>query len=120
MFLALECERAKLVELLIERGVPLNQRDNDPIAAVAYAFERNSIPMTRLLLEAGANVNQAQEDGATPLYASATDGHEGVVRALLEAKAEVNQGCEAGTALDAAKHFEHTEVQALLRKHGAE
>ena len=73
------------------------------------------------LLGAGADINAADEEGWTPLHYTALENKPEVAKVLLANGAQVNVRDKDGkTALAFARSWDHREMEALLRQHGAE
>lgn len=61
------------IELLIERGIKIDDHDGCKLTALHHAIYYNrDIDAIKLLLELGANVNVIDEDGVTPLHIAAS------------------------------------------------
>ena len=86
------------------------------------AAEEGHVQCVDILIEAGAHVNYARgKDGGTALYMASQNGHIDVVRSLLAAGVDPQIATHNGiTALDAAKHFKHTQIVAWLEAKIAE
>jgi hypothetical protein len=75
-------------------------------------------------IAAGTDVNaKSSRNGSTPLAYAAYKGRKEIVELLIAAGADVNAKVASGpkqglTPLDAANETNHTEIAALLRKHG--
>ena len=73
-----EAPDPKVVELLIQRGVPVNVRDHYGWTPLHYAARRKSnsadpslsTQCVKLLIAAGADVNAKDRDGVTPMHRS--------------------------------------------------
>ena len=90
--------------------------------ALVIASQIGWTEVVRILLEAGEDPNRYNPLGGhshtTPLHQAALIGNEPLVRLLLERGADPNMRdlMWNGTPADWARHEEHTEVEALLRK----
>jgi cytohesin len=113
----------EIAELLITKGVDVNAKNEWGGTPLHYAAYWGSKEIAELLLAEGADVNAKGKDGWTPLHKAAYYGHKEIVGLLLTKGADVNAKGEGGlnqgkTPLDWAIDFKHTEIAALLRKHG--
>ena len=89
----------------IERGVEVNQRNDDGAALLTVAAIFGHDGVAALLIEAGAEVNAKNpQNGSTALHAAAFLGHAAVVRTLLAAGADPSLANDTGgTAIAAAR-----------------
>ena len=73
----------------------------------------------KLLIKAKGDVNQREKvGGASPLIIASTNGLVEAVELLLSNGADVHfKNIIGHTALDAAIHFKHPAVEAVLRAH---
>lgn len=95
----------------------VNATDEDGLTALHRAIGDRE--MVELLLTAGANPDIPDNDGDTPLHRATARGHRLDVRELLQAGANPNAKNNSGrTPLDIAPGT-NTDVQSLLREHGA-
>ena len=87
-----------------------------------YACEVGELENVQMLVEAGADVSAADETGGTCLSLAADVGHTETVRYLAGLnKVDVNRRNLLGhTALHDARQKQHTDVEQVLLKHGAE
>ena len=77
--------------------------------------------MVELLLKHGADPNATCGIGQdTALHKAVQDGHTRVIEILVDAGADINAQDKWGaTPLDRALMCEHSDVAAILRRHGA-
>jgi uncharacterized protein len=106
------------VRLLVERGAPLEERAQNPTAAVrplaTAAFARNH-ECARALLDAGADPNGRGGLGFTPLHTAAQNGDLSLAELLLERGADPALAAEDGlTPRDRALAAGHADVSRLL------
>ncbi len=119
------------VQLLLDRGVSVNQPGQDGRTALHNATLGNANTV-KVLLERGANVNARMEDGATPLLFAVQDGVQNartdIIRQLLAAGADPNAFGIQGTPLAIAESWAQSsdpksgaarEVVEMLRGAGA-
>ncbi|KAM0204555.1 hypothetical protein ACHAPA_002000 [Fusarium lateritium] len=93
--------REDTLQLLLNKGMEIEARDESGCTPLMLAVERGHAGMVQLLLERGADIESKDHRGMTAsLYAIAEDGDEGIVRLLLEHGADVEARIqEAGRVL---------------------
>jgi ankyrin repeat protein len=113
-----------VVRILLRAGADPNQAFTNESAdsPLIQASVRGFVQIVDELISAGANVNYARpNDGFTSLMFAAQYGFVDVVRSLLAAGADPRTANHDGhTALDAALHFNHPAIAALLKAKIAE
>ncbi len=116
-----------LVRQLIEAGADVNGAapgDGNPLIAAA---DRGQMPMLTMLVGAGAEVNAYVLGDETPLINAARENRLEAARYLIAHGADVNlavdaptlEGMERRSPLGMARQRHHTEMERLLRSHGA-
>ncbi|XP_063806870.1 ankyrin repeat domain-containing protein 50-like [Pseudophryne corroboree] len=109
------------VEMLIETGGGLNQRDRAGRTLLAAAAHAGNLEAVTLMLSRGANLEATDEDGQTPLGLAAHRGHVEVVELLLKHGACYDHtDNRAWTPLRSASWGGHTEVVEVLLAAGAQ
>lgn len=106
---------ASQLRAALERGAPVNGRDESGSTPLIHAAAYGNAACVRLLLERGADVNAANAAGATALMRAAADYEK--VRVLVERGANVNARSALGnTALLLAARVadSHRTVELLL------
>lgn len=93
---ASEREKAEVLKALVDRGAPVDGRDNSGRAALAHAARLGFAEAASILLSRGADPNAQGQDGQGPLHWAATRNHILVAKALLAAGADPNLAEEAG------------------------
>ena len=107
-----------MARLLLDNGAEVDRAEEDGGTPLLIACQNGHVDAARLLLDNGAEVNRATERGQTPLFIACEEGHVDTARLLLDKGAEVDRANKHGrTPLDAAKHFNHDAVIALLEEH---
>ena len=105
--------------LLLAHGAVLDVRANDGLTPLHSAAYRGSVELARFLIERGADVNARAVDWYTPVFLAAQEGHTEVVAALAELGANLGLRANGWSPLDVAIARGRTQVEALLRRHGA-
>ncbi|RFU81844.1 ankyrin repeat-containing domain [Trichoderma arundinaceum] len=72
------------VNLLIDRGAKVNQRDADHLTPLFFAIDGGHEGMVKLFLDRSADVNAQDSNNQTPLSSAIQRGHRGIVTLLLE------------------------------------
>ena len=78
-----------IVELLLDRGAQIMERDSHNATALHLAASRGHVGMIRLLLDRGAVVDAQKDTGGTPLAEAVELFHETALRTLLARGADV-------------------------------
>ncbi len=109
------------VELLLENGVDLEERDEKGNTALQAAILAGKEGSALLLIAHGADVQAKNQIGSTALHYAASDGRKELVSLLLTKGAEVNtRDNDSDTALHSAALHGHRQVVEVLLAHGAD
>jgi ankyrin repeat protein len=114
----------EILNLLLQRGWPVDARLPDGLTALMLASLEKNIPLMELLLQAGAQVDLQCEcpvilnGGHTALTLASFSGSEQAVRLLLDAGATVDARSGYGTALIVAD--DKMDLVKLLLSRGAD
>jgi ankyrin repeat protein len=81
---ASENGNARMVNLLLEKGIDVNITDNYNNTALSTSVINRKLDIVKLLLEKGADINKANNDDDTPLIHAISFGHVEIVKMLLE------------------------------------
>jgi uncharacterized protein len=108
---------ASMVDVLIQAGAKIDQRDSMQRTALFYAASGTNVESVDSLLRAGADVNVKDgQEGWTPIMVAASEGHPAVVQKLLEKNPELLlRDVDGDSALDFAVQKGHREVVELLK-----
>jgi ankyrin repeat protein len=107
--------RTQIIELLIETGVNLNERDRNGYTALGKTAEYDDTEAMKLLIEAGADIEQGGGYGRTPLMIACQQGYDEPIKLLLEAGANVAAEDEYGdTALKLLPREGYDDIKLLL------
>jgi ankyrin repeat protein len=117
-----------VVELLLERGCPIDTRVTAPgdeawdgWTPLHHAAAAGHIEVIQRLLRAGAPVDAPNTSGETPLHVAAWRGQTDAARVLLDARANPNaRRKQQVTPLEMASHFGYTALVRLLLTRGAD
>ena len=109
-------------KLLIDAGADIEAKSGKGRTSLHWACEGGELKIVQMLMEAGADVCVVDDDGYTCLIDAAYFGHTETVRYLVGLReVDVNQRDFLGhTALHHAREKQHTDVEQVLLKHGAE
>jgi hypothetical protein len=112
---------AKIVQLLLEKGVDVNAQGGYYGNALQAASVGGHKEIVQQLLDKGADVNAQGGLYGNALYAASWGGHQEIVQQLLDKGADVNaQGGQYGNALQAASQGGHKEIVQQLLDKGAD
>ena len=131
LVIAVEKGHLDVVKLLLAAKADPNVADHySGKVPLGVAAEVGNLGIVKVLLENGADPSKRMEIrdvrggsqlGWTPLMIAACEGHLDVVGVLLEARAQVNDRNANGLfPLGSAIFYGHSNVVALLLKHGAD
>lgn len=112
--------RSQVIRLLLEHGMPLEQRDAKGFTPLLNAAYRGNIEAVQTLLEFGADPSATDHEGFNALHSAAEQGFVKVVELLLAngAGADVPNR-QNRTAIDCAAIRGHADVVARLLDAGA-
>ena len=109
------------VQLLIDLGADVNQRDKRDMSPLDEAAFRGNTEVLQLLLEHGADVNARGEYGSTPLHSAAVRGKAEAAKLLIENGAEIDIKSKNGdTPLCIAIRSSQLKVAEVLLANGAD
>jgi ankyrin repeat protein len=116
LILAAKWNRVEVVQTLLNRGLPRNQRDSIGWNALMWASLQGRTDVAKALLDAGAGIETVDSDGNTPLILAARRGHLETVQLLLERGARPGaRNVDGETAQTLAAADDYPEVAALLK-----
>lgn len=107
----------KKIEILIKRGVRVDEKDNSGFTALHYTSEHPYNDAIIALLKCGANVNEQNKKGLAAIHFASKMKYEGTMRVLLEngSDVDVDKRDDGGlTALHHASMYGDTEAMELL------
>ncbi|MDP3611889.1 MAG: ankyrin repeat domain-containing protein [Rubrivivax sp.] len=113
----------KTVELLLDRGARVNDRNKSGYDALWSACSDGDHFCVEILLAHGADVNQVYKNGVTPLHGAAHSGSAECVSLLLKKGADPGESLEIEFLLEVAKDGaldvlkawkERTEIEAEM------
>lgn len=109
------------VQLLIDLGGDVNQRDKGGDSPLDEAAFLGNTEVLKLLLDHGADINASGKYGSTPLHAAAGRGEAEAAELLIENGAEVNAKTKHGdTPLCTAISSSQLKVAEVLLANGAD
>ena len=110
----------KELKIFIERGVPINAKDDKNETPLSYAFQKGDSEEIRYLVSKGADVNAKDRYGWTPLIGAACCSDLNLITLLLENGTDIEaKNREGETALMYAVSRRHTDAVELLLTNGA-
>lgn len=83
LHIAVENGRDVIVQILLEQGIEIDERDSNGLTALHHAVRHRHETVLQLLLQSGADVNACDNRGWTPIHQAAASGYEAGVRLLL-------------------------------------
>ncbi|KAK4225320.1 ankyrin repeat-containing domain protein [Podospora fimiseda] len=111
----------EFIDLLLDRGVSLEARNNKGQTALWQAAHWGKVEAVRLLLKRGADIEAKTYAETTPLATAAAYGREDVVRLLVEKGARTDStDLHRQTPLSKAVTFGHDAIVGFLFEHGAD
>jgi ankyrin repeat protein len=109
------------VQLLIDLGADVNQRDKRGMSPLDEAALHGNTNVLQLLLDHDADVNASGEYGSTPLHYTGDRGEAEAAKLLIENGAEVNAKAKNGdTPLCRAIRSSQLKVAEVLLANGAD
>jgi ankyrin repeat protein/uncharacterized RDD family membrane protein YckC len=88
LHVAAAMDRGDIVELLLDKGIPIKQQDRYGLTPLHYAAEKGRSEMVELLLERGAEIDAGDHLQRTPLVVALANGHPHVAKILLKHDAD--------------------------------
>jgi hypothetical protein len=111
----------KVVQLLLDQGADVNQRNAQHRTALDAASTEGNLEVAKLLIKYGADVNCRDKEGWTPLLDASLYGHRDIAELLLDNGADVNaKDQDLQTPLHHASWSRHLEVVSLILERGAD
>ncbi|KAJ6263024.1 hypothetical protein Dda_1582 [Drechslerella dactyloides] len=110
----------KSINILIEEGAELDQRDCHGSTPLSWAAKFGDEAAVKLLISSGATLDTQNQDGLTPLCLAAASGYKTVVMLLLDANADPLGGSKDKKPLLLAEENKHDEVAALISEYAHE
>lgn len=83
LHIAVENGRDVIVQILLEQGIEIDERDSNGLTALHHAVGHRHKTVLQILLQNGADVNACDNRGWTPIHQAAASGYEAGVRLLL-------------------------------------
>lgn len=108
--------RLPYINLLIEKGADIHERDKDGWTALCWASWSGLPVICQRLLKLGSDINIADKQGNTPLMMAAIRGNHEVVELYLQNGADRDAKCANDmTALDyAQQEFERISKKTIM------
>jgi Ankyrin repeats (3 copies) len=83
LHIAVENGRDVIVQILLEQGIEIDERDSNGLTALHHAVRHKHETVLQILLQNGADANACDNCGWTPIHQAAASGYEAGVRLLL-------------------------------------
>jgi serine/threonine-protein phosphatase 6 regulatory ankyrin repeat subunit B len=110
-----------IVELLLDRGANIHEKNNKGINALMCASSEGHKDIVELLLDRGANIHEKNNNGINALIYASSKGHKDIVELLLDRGADIKEkDCVGSNALLYASYYGHRDVVELLLDQGAD
>jgi ankyrin repeat protein len=110
-----------VVELLLAKGAPVNERDLPLKTPLYYAVLNGHKNIVELLLTHGADVNSKDGSGQTPLHWAVEKGHREIVELLIDKGADVGAKNNDGRSpIDVVRRRDRSGIRELLQAKAAE
>ncbi|KAJ5724799.1 hypothetical protein N7493_006527 [Penicillium malachiteum] len=117
--LAAKTGRLGILQLLLEAGIGVDQKDSQNFTALSQALEESQHEaVARLFIENGADIHQSFRHGETPFIRASRNGHKDLVRLLIDRGVMAN-GDNGDSALLQALENGHEGISRLLIENGA-
>lgn len=117
----IEKDEDMLLRAMSAAQVSISKQQATSLLTHAAQLPRSTGKVIPWLKKQGADVNVIDNSGNTPLLYAVKNNNRAFVKALLKEGADVNlmPSLEKGTALQLARSLQYTELESLLRAHGA-
>jgi hypothetical protein len=115
----------EVIEYAISKGMAVNEVNDLDSTPLATAADRGVKDAVACLLKNGADPNIGLGEHGTAIVDAVISGHLEIVKILIDAGADIQtpyrarDNGESVNPLSFAEDYEHKEIVALLRKHGA-
>ncbi|XP_034033197.1 ankyrin repeat domain-containing protein 27 [Thalassophryne amazonica] len=123
LHVAAVCGQTQLIELLVDKGAPVNATDYHTLTPLHLACQRGYQGVTLLLLHYKANADAQDNNGNTPLHLACMYGHEDCVKALVYYDAQTCrldlQNDKEDTPLHLAARWGYKGIIQALLENGA-
>lgn len=108
-------QKRDIAELLIQRGVNINAKDEPEYTTLHIAVKNGDLDIVKLFLHRGEDINLQNVCKETALHLAIINGHKNITTFLLERGADVNAKNKQGiTPLHIAIRKEHDKITRLL------
>ncbi|MDE7141089.1 MAG: ankyrin repeat domain-containing protein [Treponemataceae bacterium] len=94
--IAVECDRADMIKLLVKSKANVNGKDGKGYTALMHAAQQGTTDIARLLIKSGADVNARTDNGNTALMIAAARGRTNMAELLIKLGADVNAKTDSG------------------------
>lgn len=87
---AIRTQRIDIIELLIKKGIDLNQKLETGQTPFHIACLQGNVDIVKYLIKNGANIHLSDKNNNTPLHLAVKANHANIVKYLLDCKANPN------------------------------
>ncbi len=91
LHIAVKHKNANLIQLLVDSGIKMNEKNKDDQHPLELAVETNNLSLIELLLKNGAEIDKAGKDGNTVLSTAIKANNQKLAELAIKYKANVNQ-----------------------------
>ncbi|XP_069677374.1 uncharacterized protein [Periplaneta americana] len=111
----------KKVEILLDKGIDVNTRDNRAKTPILLAATHGHLQLVVMLLERGADINATDKTNNTPILYATRQGHWDIVKLLGKNGADINSHDNLNqTSIHIAAISGHYETVKFLIEGGAD
>jgi ankyrin repeat protein len=119
LFVAVECTRPAIIELLLSDYVDVNCKDNTGQTSLHRATRRGSESIVEILLKHGADIDSVNDEGLTAWSSNLSSKNERILGILLAAGTDPNtKGPNGVSQLYSAAASGQIEIVKLMLKSG--
>jgi ankyrin repeat protein len=112
------------IELLLESGINVNNKDTHNRIPLLHAINKNSLDLVKLLIKYGANINHKNNENYTPICYAISNNYFEIIKLLVDEGCDINhelKGCVSILAytLELSQNDNNFEIVKYLLEKGA-